>query len=126
MQIDGSGRASRSHSETALGRNASSSARSRSFSASSNIADFSQDHEIELLRAEVLSLKLQTLPPSLETYENDNESISLYTGFPSYAVARLVLDLADPGMNGTLIGAHFFMFFIYSHFFRLQYLGSIW
>jgi hypothetical protein len=110
IQIDGSGRVSRSHSDTALGRSTPSGGRSRTFSASSNIADFSQDDEIQLLRAEVLSLKLETLPPSLETYENDNESISLYTGFPSYAVARLVLDLADPGVNGTFVRVHFIKF----------------
>ncbi len=105
---------SRSHSATSIGGNISSSSRSRTFSASSNIADFSQDDEIQLLRTEIISLKLQTLPPSLETYQNDDESISLYTGFSSYAIARLVLDLADPGLNGTLVRIHFVLFFIYS------------
>lgn len=123
--IDGSGRVSRSLSETALGRNTASSGRSRTFSIDSDIADISQADEIQYLRAEVLSLKLQTLPPSLETYENDNESISLYTGFPSYAVARLVLDLTEPGMNGKLMRAHVVILFMYSHFFRLQHLGSV-
>jgi hypothetical protein len=123
MHIDSFNRASRSHSVTSLGRNTGPNDRSRALSASSNIADFSPDDEIQLLRSEVLSLKLETLPPSLETYENDNESISLYTGFPSYAVARLVLDLVDPGMNGTLVRAHFVIFFHIWSFFRLQYLG---
>jgi hypothetical protein len=129
MHIDGSGRASRSrsHSEIVLEGNTSSSGRSRALSASSNIADFSQDDEIQLLHAEILSLKLQTMPPSLETYENDDESISLYTGFPSYAIARLVLDLVDPGLNGTFNRAYFRILFIFIiYFFRLQYLRSIW
>ncbi|CAF1236605.1 unnamed protein product, partial [Didymodactylos carnosus] len=98
-KADGSGRTSRSRSETSLGRDDRSGGRSRNFSASFNIADFNVEEEMQLLRAKVLVLKLQTLPPSLETYENDDESIALYTGFPSYAVARFVLDLADPGKN---------------------------
>ncbi len=100
--LDESRRASRSHFTTSLDSNPSN-VRSRACSTSSNIADLSVDEETQILRSEVLRLKLETQPPSLESFEHDDESISLYTGFPSYAVARLVLDLADPGRNGTIL-----------------------
>lgn len=102
---DGCRRASRSLSETSLDNN-SSTRRSRACSASSNIADLSADEEVQILRNEVLRLKLEIQPPSLETFEHDDESISLYTGFPSYEVARLVLDLANPGRNGMIASCH--------------------
>ena len=79
---------SRSQSATSLGNN-HSSGRGRACSENYNIADFGADEEIQILRGEVLPLKLQIQPPSLKSFEHDGESISLYTGFLSYAIARL-------------------------------------
>ncbi|CAF3616565.1 unnamed protein product, partial [Rotaria sp. Silwood2] len=76
-----------------------------------------------LFQETLRSSLFKSLEPFSKLVANDDESTSLYTGFPSYAVAQLVLDLADPGKKGTLIRAAFGIFFIDSLSFMLQYLG---
>ncbi|CAF1274542.1 unnamed protein product [Didymodactylos carnosus] len=64
-----------------------------------------RDNIIKDLQMEILPLRLQLEPPSLEAYKSDDEAITLYTGFTPYGlVAAAVME----PMNGITDGENIF------------------
>ena len=62
-----------------------------------------RDHLKDLYSKLLKKEKMKELPFGIEKFKDNNEDVCFYTGFPSYSIFKVVLNILDVGDNGENI-----------------------